>query len=317
MTAAAPGPRTPGAPPSEHGPVAATGQGGASVPAGSGVSPPPAPPTAGTAGAAVLAARGLRRAFGGVAAIDGVDLILPAAAQPAPVTGLIGPNGAGKTTLFNLLSGLTAPDAGRIELLGVDATGWRPDQVARLGVARTFQNLELFGSLTVLDNILVARHQHSHAGTLSALLRLPSGRREERASRAAALAVLGRVGIADLADRPAASLPLGDQRRVEVARALAAEPRLLLLDEPFAGIGAGDAEALLALIREVARDGVSVLLVEHDMRVVMGLCDRVVVLSQGRVIADGTPAEVGDDPAVLAAYLGAGLDDLPDPGAAE
>jgi branched-chain amino acid transport system ATP-binding protein len=198
----------------------------------------------------------------------------------------------------------------------VDVTGRRPDQVARLGLARTFQNLELFGSLTVLENVQVARHGHTRAGVLTALARLPRGGREERASRDAALAVLNRVGIAELAGRPAAGLPLGDQRRVEVARALAGEPRVLLLDEPLAGLAAADTGALVALIREVAAGGVTVLLVEHDMRAVMGLCDRVVVLNQGRVIANATPAVVQDDPAVLAAYLGAGLDDLPDPVAA-
>ena len=289
--------------------------------------PAPADPPPGVP---VLAVNGLRRSFGGVLAIDGVDLVLPAlvpapvpasvgaggGAPAAPITGLIGPNGAGKTTLFNLLSGLAAPEAGRVELLGEDVTGRRPDQVARLGLARTFQNLELFGSLTVLENVQVARHGHTRAGALTALARLPRGGREERGSRDAALAVLDRVGIAHLAGRPAAGLPLGDQRRVEVARALAGEPRLLLLDEPLAGLTAADADALVALIRDVAADGVTVLVVEHDMRAVMGLCDRVVVLNQGRVIADAAPAAVQDDPAVLAAYLGAGLGDLPDPVAA-
>ena len=247
---------------------------------------------------------GLTKRFGGVSAIDDLDL----EHRTGGVLGLIGPNGAGKTTVFNMLSGAILPTSGRIELDGHDVTGLRPDQMNGRGVSRTFQNLEIFGSLSVLDNVLVARERYVRGGALGAMLGLPSGRRAAREQEAFARELLARNGLAGLAEQPAASLPYGLQRRVEVARALASQPRLLLLDEPLAGLSRAESASFATLMDQVTDEGVTVLLVEHDVTTVMSVSDRVVVLDHGSLLADGPPDAVAADPRVRAAYLGEELD---------
>jgi branched-chain amino acid transport system ATP-binding protein len=248
--------------------------------------------------------------FGGVTALDGVSF----AVRPGQVCGLIGPNGAGKTTLFDCVSRLTRPKSGRIELTGHDLLALPAHRVARLGVARTFQHLGLVPSLSVRDNVMLGaqaalanrrndQETRAAAGFLSAALRLPGVRARERALRERADAVLDRFGLAALAAHPAAGLPYGTLKRVELARALAAEPALLMLDEPASGLSHGEVDELAGLIEEV-RSGTTVLLVEHHMGMVMRLSDTVVVLDFGKVVATGPPAAVQEDPAVLAAYLG-------------
>jgi branched-chain amino acid transport system ATP-binding protein len=242
------------------------------------------------------------RAFGGVRAVDGASF----AVRPGEVHGLIGPNGAGKTSILNLVSGLLAPSAGRILLEGRPIHGLAPHRVAARGVARTFQGIRLFPELSARDNVVVGQHLRRRGASLGArLLGLPSSRAEERAAAEAAAALLARVGLADRAGDQARHLSYGEQRRVEMARALASDPRLLLLDEPTAGMNPGEVGAVAALIRGAAEGGRSVLLVEHNVRLVMEVCDRITVLDFGKVIAEGPPAEVARDPAVVAAYLGA------------
>jgi branched-chain amino acid transport system ATP-binding protein len=235
--------------------------------------------------------------FGGVTALDGVSFVV----RPGEVCGLIGPNGAGKTTLFDCVSRLTRPQSGRIELDGHDLLALPAHRVARLGVARTFQHLGLVPSLSVRDNVMLGAQ--APVGFVSTGLRLPGVRKAERALRERADAVLDRFGLAALAAHPAAGLPYGTLKRVELARALAADPALLMLDEPASGLSHGEVDELAGLIEEV-RAGTTVLLVEHHMGMVMRLSDTVVVLDFGKVVATGTPAEVREDPAVLAAYLG-------------
>jgi len=247
-----------------------------------------------------LRLRRLTKRFGGVTAVEDIEL----EHSSGGVLGLIGPNGAGKTTLFNMVSGAIEPTSGTVELDGRDVTGLRPDQMNRAGVARTFQNLQVFGSLSVLDNVLVARERHVRGGVWRALSGLSGVGRIQTAQRELARDVLAQVELADLADSNAASLPYGLQRRVEVARALASEPRLLLLDEPLAGLSRAESSDLGVLLRDVASRGVTVLLVEHDVSTVMAVSDRVVVLDHGTLLADGTAAEVQADPRVRAAYLG-------------
>ena len=249
-----------------------------------------------------LAVAGLSRAFGGVRAVDEATFSV----ADGEVHGLIGPNGAGKTTLLNLVSGLLRPTAGKIELDGRRIDGLPPNRVAALGVARTYQNIRLFGGLSAADNVVVGQHLRRKAPFLRRLLMLPSALREERAAFSAAEAGLERVGMRDRARTRAYDLSYGEQRRVEIARALASQPRLVLLDEPTAGMNPGEAAAVARLVREVAKEGRAVLLIEHNVRLVMGLCDRITVLNFGKVIARGTPAEIGKDPAVIAAYLGEG-----------
>ncbi len=249
-----------------------------------------------------LAVAGLSRAFGGVRAVDDASFTV----APGEVHRLIGPNGAGKTTLLNLVSGLLRPTAGKIELEGRRIDGLTPNRIAALGVARTYQNIRLFGGLSSADNVVVGQHLRRHAPFWRRLLLLPSARKEETAARAAAEAGLARVGMQERALTRAFNLSYGEQRRVEIARALASQPRLVLLDEPTAGMNPGEAGSVARLVREVAKEGRAVLLIEHNVRLVMELCDRITVLNFGKVIARGTPAEIGRDPAVIAAYLGDG-----------
>jgi len=245
----------------------------------------------------------LTKVFGGVTAVKDVTV----RHDSGGVVGLIGPNGAGKTTLFNMVSGAIAPTSGTSRLDGRDVTGLRPDRMNHAGVARTFQNLQVFGSLTVEENVLVARERFLRAGALRSML----GRRAaEGEHRAVARELLARVGMGEHARENVAALPYGMQRRVEIARALASEPRLLLLDEPLAGLSRAESRDLTDLMREVADSGVTVLLVEHDVAAVMGVSDRVLVLNVGELLADGPAEVVQRDERVRAAYLGETLEEL-------
>ncbi len=247
----------------------------------------------------VLQASGLRKAFGGLVAVDGVSLHLDA----GEIVGLIGPNGAGKSTTFNLLTGVARPSAGTVRLLGRDLAGQGPPAVARLGVARSFQHVKLVPGMSVLENVALGAHRRGAAGPLSALLRLD--RAEEARLFAEARRQIARVGLDAHADKPGDSLALGQQRLVEIARALCLDPVLLLLDEPAAGLRHAEKADLAALLRRLRGDGVTVLLVEHDMEFVMRLCDRLVVMEFGAKLAEGDPAAIRANPAVVEAYLGA------------
>ncbi len=249
---------------------------------------------------ALLSLRGVERTFGGLRAVDGASFEVAA----GTVHGLIGPNGAGKTTLINLVSGLLAPTAGAITLGGRAIAGLAPHRIAALGVARTFQNIRLFPDLTARDNVLVGQHLRRRPSLLARLLMLRSAADEARVARAQAGELLARVGLPDRVDEAARHLSYGEQRRVEIARALASGPSLLLLDEPTAGMNPVEVQGVAQLIRQVAAEGHSVLLVEHNVRLVMDVCDRITVLNFGKVIAEGTPAAVAADPVVITAYLG-------------
>ncbi len=247
-----------------------------------------------------FSARGVSKHFGGVGALRMVDLEV----RQGEILGLIGPNGAGKTTFFNVITGFLCPDEGRIEFNGKDITGLRPDRVARLGIVRTFQGNRVFRRRTVLDNVILGHHTSCQTSSWSALLGLSRTRREEEGVRHRSEQILKRCGLLDLRAEMAGNLPFGFQRFLGVAMALAATPKLILLDEPATGLNPEETDRMVSMIGELRHAGITVILVEHNMRVVMGICDRIAVLSFGRKIAEGGPAEIQSNQAVVEAYLG-------------
>ncbi|MGE5544285.1 MAG: ABC transporter ATP-binding protein [Bacillota bacterium] len=249
---------------------------------------------------AILEVKNVSQEFGGLLALDRLSITV----EKGEIFGLIGPNGAGKTTLFNLITGIYRPSSGELLFEGRPIGGLRPHRIAEAGVGRTFQNIRLFKKLSALDNVRVGMHSVSQAGFISALLHTPWAMRKERITLEKSMALLDMVGLGDKAIELAGSLPYGEQRRLEIARAMALEPSLILLDEPAAGMNATEKEELLGLIRKIREMGVTVLLVEHDMNVVMNICHRIAVLDYGRKIAEGAPEQIKNDERVIESYLG-------------
>jgi branched-chain amino acid transport system ATP-binding protein len=246
----------------------------------------------------------LEKSFGGVQALKGLSFTV----APGIIKAVIGPNGAGKTTLFNVITGVFPPSSGSISLYGLSINGRKSQEIARMGVSRTFQNVEVFSRMTVLENVMVGRHVRSGAGILSTGLRLVKMRREERHIRTSALEYLEFVGLEHRAAELAGSLPLGEQKLLEVARALATEPKVLLLDEPAGGLNTRETEGLAALINRIKQLEITVVLVEHDMNLVMDISEEILVMNFGEKIAEGKPRQIKDDPLVIQAYLGEEVD---------
>lgn len=246
----------------------------------------------------------LQKSFGGVQALKGLSFKVSAGIIKA----IIGPNGAGKTTLFNVITGIFPPNGGVIALNGMSIEGCKAREIARLGVSRTFQNVEVFGRMTVLENVMVGRHIQSRAGIISTGLRLVGMRREERQIRESAMQHLAFVGLENRATELAGNLPLGEQKLLEVARALATDPKILLLDEPAGGLNTRETEGLAALIHRILEQGITVVLVEHDMNLVMDISDEIMVMNFGEKIAEGKPKQIKNDPLVIEAYLGEEVD---------
>jgi len=253
----------------------------------------------------VLDITSLTMSFGGLRAVDKVDLDV----KDGEIVALIGPNGAGKTTFFNCITGMYAPDSGDIDLIRPGRNperlnGMKPNRITSRGMARTFQNIRLFHNMTALENIMVGRHCRTHAGVLGAIFRGPRTRREEREIATSSYTLLHNVGLGDFVNEHAKNLPYGAQRRLEIARALATDPFLLLLDEPAAGMNPQETEELMALIETIRKSGVSILLIEHDMKLIMKISDRILVLDHGLKIAEGSPEEIRSNQSVIEAYLG-------------